>query len=218
MINIGQAVNSAIKAEKVRVIGADGAQLGVMRVEKARDRAKEAKLDLVEVAPNADPPVVKIMDFRKHKYEELQKKRDARAKQANSVLKEVRFRLKIDDNDLSIKTKRVEQFLQGGDKVKATIMFRGREQGRPELGRELLKQIGEKVADLGVIEQMPVKDGRNMVMVIRPLAKKVKHTSEQHRSSSTVKESRLLRQKAHLDKKKEREEQDKQDKKGDRNA
>jgi translation initiation factor IF-3 len=140
--------------------------------------AAEADLDLVEVAPNSKPPVAKIMDFGKFKYETAQKAKEARRNQANTILKEVRFRLKIDTHDYETKRKRAEGFLQSGDKVKAMILFRGREQSRPEQGHRLLQKFAEDVAEFGSVESSPTIDGRNMVMVIGPLKNKAEAKAE----------------------------------------
>jgi translation initiation factor IF-3 len=140
--------------------------------------AQEADLDLVEVAPNSKPPVAKIMDFGKFKYETAQKAKEARRNQANTILKEVRFRLKIDTHDYETKRKRAEGFLQAGDKVKAMILFRGREQSRPEQGHRLLQKFAEDVAEFGSVESSPTIDGRNMVMVIGPLKNKAEAKAE----------------------------------------
>jgi translation initiation factor IF-3 len=140
--------------------------------------AGEADLDLVEVAPNSKPPVAKIMDFGKYKYETAQKAKEARRNQANTILKEVRFRLKIDKHDYETKRKRAEGFLQSGDKVKAMILFRGREQSRPEQGVRLLQKFAEDVAEFGSVESTPTIDGRNMVMVIGPLKNKAEAKAE----------------------------------------
>jgi translation initiation factor IF-3 len=142
--------------------------VGVVRIEDALRLAQEADLDLVEVAPNSKPPVAKIMDYGKFKYEEAQKAKEARRNQANTILKEVRFRLKIDKHDYETKRKRAEGFLQAGDKVKAMILFRGREQSRPEQGVRLLQRFAEDVGEFGSVESTPMIDGRNMVMVIGP--------------------------------------------------
>ena len=140
--------------------------------------AQEADLDLVEVAPNSKPPVAKIMDYGKFKYEAAQKAKEARRNQANTILKEVRFRLKIDTHDYQTKLKRAEGFLQAGDKVKAMILFRGREQSRPEQGVRLLQRFAEDVAEWGTVENNPTIDGRNMVMVIGPLKNKAEAKAE----------------------------------------
>ena len=149
-------------------MGPNGEQVGVVRIEDALRLAQEADLDLVEVSPDSQPPVVKIMDYGKFKYEQAQKLKEARRNQANTILKEVRFRLKIDVHDYETKRKRAEGFLQAGDKVKAMILFRGREQSRPEQGVRLLQKFAEDVAEYGSVESTPMIDGRNMVMVIGP--------------------------------------------------
>jgi translation initiation factor IF-3 len=160
--------NDRIRVPEVRLVGPNGEQVGVVRIEDALRLAQEADLDLVEVAPNSKPPVAKIMDYGKFKYEEAQKAKEARRNQANTILKEVRFRLKIDTHDYETKRKRAEGFLSAGDKVKAMILFRGREQSRPEQGVRLLQRFAEDVAEFGSVESTPMIDGRNMVMVIGP--------------------------------------------------
>src|SRR5690625_1210829 len=154
-------INDRIRVPEVRLVGPNGEQVGIVRVEDALRLAAEADLDLVEVAPNARPPVAKLMDYGKYKYEADQKARDARRKQANMNLKEIRFRLKIDEHDYETKKGHVERFLKGGDKVKVMIMFRGREQSRPEMGIRLLQRLAEDVTDLGSVESAPRQDGRN---------------------------------------------------------
>ena len=158
-----------------------------MKVEVALRLAQEADLDLVEVAPNSKPPVVKIMDYGKFKYEAAQKAKEARRNQANTVLKEVRFRLKIDSHDYETKRKRAENFLKAGDKVKAMILFRGREQSRPEMGVRLLQRFAEDVAELGVVENKPTIDGRNMTMIIAPLKNKSEAKAEQNAARAEAK-------------------------------
>ena len=160
--------NDRIRVPEARLVGPNGEQVGVVRIEDALRLAQEADLDLVEVAPNSKPPVAKIMDYGKFKYEEAQKAKEARRNQANTILKEVRFRLKIDTHDYETKRKRAEGFLQGGDKVKAMILFRGREQSRPEQGVRLLQRFAEDVSEFGSVESTPTIDGRSMVMVIGP--------------------------------------------------
>lgn len=172
--------NDRIRVPEVRLVGPAGEQVGVVRIEDALRLAQEADLDLVEVAPNSKPPVVKIMDYGKFKYEQAQKLKEARRNQANTILKEVRFRLKIDKHDYETKRKRAEGFLQAGDKVKAMILFRGREQSRPEQGVRLLQRFAEDVAELGTVESTPMIDGRNMVMIIAPLKSKVDAKAEQN--------------------------------------
>ena len=151
--------------------------------------AQEADLDLVEVAPESKPPVAKIMDYGKFKYEAAQKAKEARRNQANTILKEVRFRLKIDDHDYETKRKRAIGFLGQGDKVKAMILFRGREQSRPEQGVRLLQRFAEDVSDFGSVEHTPLIDGRNMVMVIGPLKSKTDAKAEQNAKRNAAKEA-----------------------------
>ena len=139
-----------------------------MPIGEALRLAQDSELDLVEVAPMARPPVVKLMDYGKFKYESAQKAREARRNQALTVIKEMRLRLKIDPHDYETKKGHVERFLKGGDKVKITVMFRGREQSRPEMGYRLLQRLAADVQELGVVESNPKQDGRNMVMVIAP--------------------------------------------------
>ena len=140
--------------------------------------AREADLDLVEVAPGSNPPVCKVMDYGKFKYEAAQKVREARKNQVNTVLKTVRFGLKIDDHDYNTKVGQVRKFLKAGDKVKVMVVFRGREQSRPEMGIKLLQKLAEEVAELGAVESNPSIDGRNMVMVIGPLKNKADAKAE----------------------------------------
>jgi len=156
----------------VRLVGPNGEQVGIVRVEDALRLAAEADLDLVEVAPMARPPVAKLMDFGKYKYEAAVKAREARKNQVNTIIKEIKLRPKIDSHDYETKKGHVVRFLKGGDKVKVTIMFRGREQSRPELGFRLLQRLAEDVAELGFVESAPKQDGRNMVMVLGPAKKK----------------------------------------------
>jgi translation initiation factor IF-3 len=170
--------NDRIRVPEVRLVGPAGEQVGVVPIETALKLAQEAELDLVEVAPNSRPPVVKIMDYGKFKYETAQKAKEARRNQANTILKEVRFRLKIDAHDYETKRKRAEGFLKTGDKVKAMILFRGREQSRPEMGVRLLQRFAEDVSEYGTVESTPTIDGRNMVMIIGPLKNKADAKAE----------------------------------------
>jgi translation initiation factor IF-3 len=152
----------------VRLVGADGQQIGVIDTPEALRQARELDLDLVEVAPQADPPVCRIMDYGKFKYERDVRQKEARRKQSRSGLKEIKFRPKIDPHDYATKKGHVERFLKGGNKVKVTIMFRGREMAHTELGRKILDRL---VADLGesiVVDSFPKQEGRNMIMVIGP--------------------------------------------------
>ncbi|KRE44153.1 translation initiation factor IF-3 [Knoellia sp. Soil729] len=165
----------------MRLVGPNGEQVGIVRVEDALRLAAEADLDLVEVAPMAKPPVAKLMDFGKFKYEAAMKAREARKNQVNTVIKEIKLRPKIDPHDYATKKGHVVRFLGGGDKVKVTIMFRGREQSRPELGYRLLQKLAEDVIELGTVESAPKQDGRNMIMVLAPTKKKSEARAEQRR-------------------------------------
>lgn len=167
---------------EVRLVGPQGEQVGIVRIEDALRLATEADLDLVEVAPTAKPPVCKLMDFGKWKYEAAVKAREARKNQTNTVLKEVRFRLKIDTHDYETKVGHARKFLTAGDKVKAMIQFRGREQQRPELGIRLLEKFASDVADVGSVESTPRQDGRNMVMVVGPVKNKAEARAEARKS------------------------------------
>lgn len=155
-----------------------------MRVEDALRLAAENDLDLVEVAPMARPPVAKLMDYGKFKFEAAQKERDARRNQSNVSTKEMKLRLKIDNHDYETKKGHVVRFLKAGDKVKITIMFRGREQSRPELGMDLLRRLADDVAEFGFVESAPKQDGRNMLMVLGPTKKKTEARAEQEADRS----------------------------------
>jgi translation initiation factor IF-3 len=157
---------------EVRLVGPNGETVGIVRIEDALRLAQEADLDLVEVAPTARPPVCKLMDYGKFKYENAQKAREARRNQTNVIIKEMKLRPKIDAHDYETKKGHVVRFLRAGDKVKITIMFRGREQHRPELGFRLLQRLAEDVTELGFVESSPKQDGRNMIMVLGPHKKK----------------------------------------------
>jgi translation initiation factor IF-3 len=168
IISVEPRINDRIRVSEVRLIGAEGEQVGIVSIETALQMAIDADLDLVEVAPESRPPVCKLMDFGKFKYEAAQKAREARKNQSNTVVKEMKLRPKIDQHDYETKKGHIERFLKAGDKVKVTIMFRGREQSRPELGFNLLKRLAEDIAEIGVVEAAPLQDGRNMVMVLGP--------------------------------------------------
>ncbi|WP_411266201.1 translation initiation factor IF-3 [Arthrobacter sp. AFG7.2] len=167
----------------MRLVGPAGEQVGIVRIEDALRLAAESDLDLVEVAPQAKPPVCKLMDFGKYKYEAAVKAREARKNQTNTVLKEIRFRLKIDTHDYETKRGHALRFLGAGDKVKAMIQFRGREQQRPEMGIRLLQRFADDVAEVGVVESSPRIDGRNMVMVVGPLKNKAEAKAEARRAT-----------------------------------
>ncbi|MGL5824199.1 MAG: translation initiation factor IF-3 [Nocardioides sp.] len=165
-------INDRIRVPEVRLVGPNGETVGIVSTDQALKLAQEADLDLVEVAPMARPPVCKLMDYGKFKYEAAQKAREARRNQTNVIIKEMKLRPKIDAHDYQTKKGHVTRFLKAGDKVKITIMFRGREQHRPELGFRLLQRLSEDVAELGFVESSPKQDGRNMIMVLGPHKKK----------------------------------------------
>jgi translation initiation factor IF-3 len=181
-------INDRIRVPEVRLVGPNGEQVGIVRIEDALRLAQEADLDLVEVAPGARPPVAKLMDFGKFKYESALKAREARKNQAHTVIKEMKLRPKIDQHDYETKKGHVVRFLKAGDKVKITIMFRGREQSRPELGFRLLQKLAEDVSDLGFVESSPKQDGRNMIMVLGPTRKKADVMAEQRADREARKE------------------------------
>jgi len=153
----------------VRLIGDDGEQLGVKPLPEALAIARSRELDLVEVAPNADPPVCRLMDFKRFEYEQQQRRKESRRKATQVVIKEMKFRPKIDVHDYTTKMRHVERFLAEGNKVKLTIMFRGREMAHPELGLRILERIADEVSGIAMVESAPRQDGRNMTMVLHPL-------------------------------------------------
>jgi translation initiation factor IF-3 len=161
-------INGQIRARSVRLISESGEQLGIKHIREAMEYAENRDLDLVEVAANSDPPVVRIMDYGKYKYQKEQARKAARKNQVNINVREIKLRPKIGDNDFNTKRGHVERFLRHGDKVKVTIMFRGREVQHPELGEKLLRRLADDLQDLGRIESQPNLDGRNMVMVMVP--------------------------------------------------
>jgi translation initiation factor IF-3 len=158
-------------------VGADGSQIGIVPVQDALRQAKDLDLDLVEVAPQADPPVCRIMDYGKYKYERDIRQKEARKKQSRVDVKEIKFRPKIDPHDYATKKGHVVRFLNAGARVKVTIMFRGREMAHTELGRRILDRLVDDLADIAVVDSVPKQDGRNMIMVIAPAKKKeTEHT------------------------------------------
>jgi translation initiation factor IF-3 len=161
-------VNRQIRISPVRVISDTGEQLGIMPVDEALATAEGRGLDLVEVAPEARPPVVRIMDYGKFKYEAARKAREARKKQHHILIKEVKFRPGIEEHDFEFKLRHARRFLDEGNKVKATMMFRGRQLTHPELGREVLSRLAEAVEDVGKVEMQPMLEGRNMTMILAP--------------------------------------------------
>ena len=168
----GPRVNDKIRAQEIRLIGADGENAGVVSPARAMQMAEEAGLDLVEISPNANPPVCKIMDFGKFKYEQQKRESEARKKQKIIEIKEVKFRPNTDTNDYDVKMRNVYKFLEQGDKVKITLRFRGREMAHQNLGRELLERVAEDTKEHGRVENFPKMEGRQMVMLIGPLPNK----------------------------------------------
>jgi translation initiation factor IF-3 len=177
-ISTENRINERIRVPEVRLVGPNGEQVGIVAINDALRLAQEADLDLVEVAPTARPPVCKLMDYGKYKYESALKARESRKHQSQTVIKEIKLRPKIDPHDYGTKKGHVERFLRAGDKVKVTIMFRGREQSRPDLGYRLLQRLAGDVEELGFVEAQPKQDGRNMIMVIGPHRKKPETKSE----------------------------------------
>ncbi|KFI31082.1 translation initiation factor IF-3 [Haematobacter massiliensis] len=164
----GPRVNERIRAPEIRLIGAEGENVGVVTPARALALAQEAGLDLVEISPNATPPVCKIMDFGKFKYENQKREAEARKKQKTIEVKEIKFRPGTDTHDYDVKMRSVLKFLEGGDKVKVTLRFRGREMAHQQLGMELLNRVAADVAEVGKVENMPKLEGRQMVMMIGP--------------------------------------------------
>jgi translation initiation factor IF-3 len=165
----GPRVNDRIRSPEIRLIGAEGENVGVVSPQRAMQMAEEAGLDLVEISPNATPPVCKIMDFGKYKYEQQKKESEARKKQKTIEVKEVKFRPNTDTHDYDVKMRSVLRFLEDGDKVKITLRFRGREMAHAELGRQLLERVAGDVTEHGKVEAIPRLEGRQMVMMINPI-------------------------------------------------
>ncbi|MDG1844765.1 MAG: translation initiation factor IF-3 [Acidimicrobiales bacterium] len=161
-------INEKIRANAVRLVSPDGEQIGITPLAEALEKARDLELDLVEVAENANPPVCRIMDYGKYKYEAAQRAKDSRKKSTNIVVKELKYRPKIAEGDFNTKTKKVRKFLEDGHKVKLTIMFRGREVQHPELGRRILDRVAELMEDIAILEAYPQLDGRNMTMILGP--------------------------------------------------
>ena len=168
----GPRVNDKIRAPEIRLIGAEGENVGVVHPAKAMQMAVDAGLDLVEISPNANPPVCKIMDFGKFKYETQKREAEARKKQKIIEIKEVKFRPNTDTHDYDVKMRNVFKFLENGDKVKVTLRFRGREMAHQNLGRELLERVAADTKEIGKVENMPKMEGRQMIMLIGPLPQK----------------------------------------------
>ena len=166
--NDGPRVNREIDVRSIRLVGADGEMIGVVTLREGLTMAEEAGLDLVEVSPNADPPVCKILDFGKFKYEAQKKKNEARKKQKVIEVKEIKLRPNIDEHDYDVKMRSMKKFLEEGDKVKVTLRFRGRELAHQDLGMKVLEKVRDDLEELGKVEQIPKMEGRQMVMVIAP--------------------------------------------------
>ena len=160
--------NERIRVREVRVIDENGEQLGILPTRQALDTARERGLDLVEVAPNAIPPVCRMMDYGKYRYEQSRRDRESRKNQKTTELKEVRMKPKIDDHDLATKGRQAMRFLEDGDKVKLSVMFRGREMAHPDIGRDLLLQMADQVGSVAIVEQPPRLEGRSMTMMLSP--------------------------------------------------
>lgn len=161
-------INEEIRAREVRVITDGGEQLGIMSSRDAYNLAVEKHLDLVEIAPTAKPPVCKIMDYSKFRYEQQKREKEARKKQKTFDIKEVKLRPGIEDHDFGVKLKAAQRFLEGGDKVKVTIMFRGRELSHPELGEVLLTRMANELKENAIVERVPKLEGKNMIMIVAP--------------------------------------------------
>lgn len=161
-------INEEVRDKEVRLIGPDGEQLGIVSLSQAQNLAAEKNLDLVKIAPQATPPVCKVMDYGKYKFEQAKREKEAKKNQRVIDIKEVRLSLNIDTNDFNTKVNRAIKFLDGGDKVKAALRFRGREMAHPELGTQIMQRFTEAVAEHGSVEKMPKLEGRSMVMFISP--------------------------------------------------
>jgi len=164
-------VNEQIRAKEVRLIDSDGSQLGIMDTDQALEIAQKKNLDLVNVSPNSKPPVCRIMDFGKYKYEQSKREREARKKQKVISVKEIKLRPGIDTHDFEVKVKNGKRFLQNGDKIKVTVMFRGREITHKDMGRKLCQNLADELSEWGVVEKEPRVEGRNMIMIITPKTK-----------------------------------------------
>ena len=164
----GPRINEMINSGSVRCIDPDGEQLGILSIDEAMNKAEELGLDLVELQPNADPPVCKILDYGKHKYQAQKRANEARKKQKIIEVKEIKLRPNIDQHDYQVKMKAVRKFIDGGDKVKITLRFRGREMAHVELGTDLLSRVQEDIDDFAKIESMPKMEGRQMTMILAP--------------------------------------------------
>ena len=164
-----QKLNEDITYDQIRLVGDSGEQLGILSPDEARKIAEERAMDLVEIAPNAEPPVCRLMDYGKYLYANAKKKQESKKKQKQITVKEIKFRPGTDIGDYDIKVRNLTKFLDAGNKVKVTLRFRGREMAHQELGMEMLKRVEEDLKEIGVVEQMPKMEGRQMVMVLAPM-------------------------------------------------
>ncbi len=165
-------INEEIRDREVRVIGADGAQLGIQPIRRALELAEEAGLDLVKIVPTAQPPVCKLMDYDKHRFEQAKREREMRKNQKVVSIKEVQLSATIEENDVAIKAKNAIKFLQGGDKVKVSIRFRGRQIAHSDIGLKVMQDFAERTKDVSTVERRPLIEGRNMIMILAPKAEK----------------------------------------------
>ncbi len=165
-------INEEIRDREVRVIGADGAQMGVLPIKRALELAEEAGLDLVKIVPTAQPPVCKLMDYDKHRFEQATREREMRKTQKVVSIKEVQLSATIEENDVAIKAKNAVKFLQGGDKVKVSIRFRGRQIAHSDIGLKVMQDFAERTKDVSTVERRPMIEGRNMIMILAPKAEK----------------------------------------------
>ncbi|PZO93294.1 MAG: translation initiation factor IF-3 [Haemophilus parainfluenzae] len=173
MVNVKETrINEQITAKTVRLIGKEGEQIGIVSLQEAREAAEEADLDLVEISPTANPPVCKIIDYGKFKYEQAKKQDEARKKQKQIHIKEIKFRPNTDVGDYQVKLRNIRRFFEEGNKVKVTLRFRGRELVHQKLGAELLERVKEDTQEISIVEQMPKMEGRQMIMMLAPLKKK----------------------------------------------
>jgi translation initiation factor IF-3 len=191
-------INNRIRAREVRLIAEDGEQVGIIDVREAQRLAEERELDLVEVAPNANPPVCRLMDYGKFRYEQSKKDREARKHQKQTELKEVRLRPKTDEHDIAVKAKRARRFLQAGDKVKFTLRFRGRELAHTNIGREILDQLIEQLRDIAVVEQKPSLESRALSLILAPNTKTLK--AAQQAQQEQTRRKRAEKQAARMEK------------------
>ncbi len=167
-INKGNQINEEIRDREVRVIDSDGAQLGIMKIEDAMQLSIDRKLDLVNIAPQANPPVCKIMDYGKYKYDLQKKEKDARKKQKVIELKEIRLSTFIEEHDLMVKANNASKFLRDGDKVKVSLRFRGRERDHVDVGQKVMARFAEAISEIGSVERAPLLEGRSLIMILVP--------------------------------------------------